>query len=180
MYAPGSEPTEGLVKNKKAKPITFKKLNGRISLYMGDKKVGGGRLVNNRLGEMKMEIDHATKGHTVTTMKDFGPGGANFKRHGIKSTFPKWFGEHGFKSKKDFRKVLSKKKGIRHDRLVNQAIKDLSKGYDTLHGQVPASKKFQVKTRQKFDNKGVVFRRIRGRVVPMRPRKPLMDDEVPF
>ena len=180
MFAPGSEPTSDLVVNKKAKPIKFRRVNGRIKLYMGDKRVGGGRMVKQRLGEMKMEIDHAEKGYSVTTMKDFGSGGAEFKRHGVKSTFPKWYSQHGFKNKQDFARVLARKKGIRNERLVKQAIEDLSEGYETPHGRVPGSKEFQVKTRQKFDNKGVVFRRIRGRVVPMRPRKPLMDEEVPF
>ena len=170
-YAPSSD----LVENKKAKSITFKRQNGHIMLYMGERHVGGGRMVHSRLNEMKSEVDKAVKGHTVTTMKQFGSSGVQFARHGVQSTFPKWYGQHGFKNKLDFAKTLKNKQSVRNKRLVNQAIDDLSKGYDSSHGRVPPSEKFQVKTRQKFDNRNVIFRRIRGRIVPMR-----INDEVPF
>ena len=168
MLAPGSSNNNGIVDNKKAKRVTFTKKKGRISLMMGDKNVGGSNMVVDRIQEMKSEVDHAQAGSTVTTMKDVGPGGPAFKRHGIKSTFPKWFGETGFNSKKDFMKVLNNKKGVRYDRLVNRAVSDLSSGYDTSFGRVPSSEKFQVASRQKFDNRGVTFRFIKGKVRPLR------------
>lgn len=158
----------GLVKNKKAKDITFVKSKGRIRLKMGSKDVGGERLLSQRLQEMKSEIQAAERGRTDTTMKDFGPGSAEFKRHGVKSTFPTWFGKVGFNSKKDFMKVINSKKGTRYDRLVGRAIDDLSSGYSTSFGRVPASQKFQIATRQKFDNTGVVFRVIDGKVRPIK------------
>lgn len=181
MLAPGSyQERDGLVKNKDAKPITFVKKNGRISLKMGKRSVGGERLVIDRIREMKMEVEKAEKGSTVSTMKDFGPGSAEYKRHGIKSSFPKWFGELGFNSKKDFIKVLNSKKGVRYDRLVNRAIDDLSTGYSSSYGRIPPSEEFQVKSRQKFDNRGVVFRVIDGKVRPIRGGGPRFSDEVPF
>lgn len=159
---------EGLVKNKDAKPITFVKKKGRLSLKMGGKKVGGSNMVVDRINEMKSEIEHAEAGSTVTTMKDFGPGSAEFKRFGIKSTFPKWFSKNGFNSKKDFMKVINSKKGVRYERLVNQAITDLSNGHSSAYGDVPASTDFKVKTKQVYDNRGVVFRVINGKVRPMK------------
>jgi len=177
---PDSKEDGDLVKNKKAKDITFIKKNGRISLRMGSRKVGGSNMVSGRLDEMKSEISSADAGHTITTMKDMGSKGTAFKRHGIKSTFPSWFGESGFNSKKDFLKVINSKKGKRYDRLIDRAIDDLSGGYSTSFGKVPASKEFQVKSRQKFDNKGVVFRVIKGKVRPIRGGSQRFDDEVPF
>jgi len=168
-YAPsGESSSNGLKKNKDAKPITFVKNKGRISLRMGSKKVGGANMVTERLNEMKSEIRESQAGSTVTTMKDSGPGKTEYKRHGIKSTFPSWFGKSGFNSKKDFIKVINSKKGVRYERLVNRAVDDLSGGYNTSYGRVPANKEFQVKSRQKFDNKGISFRVIDGKVRPMR------------
>lgn len=181
MLAPSSfSKNDDLVKNKKAKPISFVKKNGRISLRMGDQKVGGSNMVSERLAEMKEEIKGAEAGRTVTTMKERSYGGHDFKRYGIKSTFPKWFGESGFNSKKDFLKTINSKKGVRYDRLVNRAIDDLSRGYSTSFGRVPASEKFQVASRQKFDNRGVVFRVIDGKVRPMKFGGRSYQDEIPF
>lgn len=160
--------SQGVVDNKKAKKVTFTRSNGRISLKMGGKDIAGERLLSNRIKEMESEIRQSQAGSVVTTAKDFGPGGPEFQRHGIKSTFPKWFGQLGFNSKKDFLQVLNRKKGIKHDRLVNRAIEDLSEGHDSSFGRVPASEEFQIKTRQKFDNRGVSFRFINGKVRPIR------------
>lgn len=182
MLAPSfnSDP-EGLKKNKKAKDITFVRKNGRIRLKMDGKDIGGERMVTDRLKEMKSEIQSAEAGHTVTTMKERSYGGHDFKRYGVKSTFPKWFGQSGFSSKKDFLKVINSKKGKRYDRLVNRAIDDLSSGYDTSYGRVPPSDDFRVKTKQYYDNRGVVFRVIDGKVRPMRfGRGRRSYDEVPF
>lgn len=182
MLAPGAQMEfEDLKDNKKSKEVRFVKKSGRIVLLNGSKRVGGSPLVYDRLDEMKSAVKTAEKGSTVTTMKDKGSKGTEFKRHGIKSTFPKWFSRLGFKSKRDFNKVVEKKSGERYKRLVNKAIKDLSTGYSTKYGDVPASKEFLVKTRQKFDNKGVIFRKINGRIVPLKVgNKPYYGDEVPF
>lgn len=177
MLAPSFDSEkEGIVKNKKAKPITFVRRKGRVSLKMGSKDVGGERLLSQRIDEMKGEVKSAEAGSVVTTMKDFGPGSAEFKKHGVKSTFPKWFGKLGFNSKKDFMKVLNSKKGVRYDRLVKRAINDLSSGYSSSFGRVPASDEFKVKTRQVFDNRGITFRFIKGKVRPIRGGR----EEVPF
>lgn len=174
---------EGLVKNKKSKEIRFVKQRGRIRIYNGKKSVGGERALAGRLKEMKSEIDHATKGETVSVMKDLGSKGTSYKRYGIKSTFPRWFGRIGFNSKKDFNKVFDRKSGTRYQRLLKKAHKDLSQGYETTFGDVPPDKDYLVKTRQRFDNRGVIFRKIRGKIVPIRTnrrKKPKFDDEVPF
>jgi hypothetical protein len=100
--------------------------------------------------KMKTAVKSAEAGKTVSTMKDMGDKGYEYKRHGIKSSFPAWFSKFGFNSKKDFQKVMNRKSGPRYERVVNKAIKDLSTGYRTKFGDVPASKKFLVATRQKF------------------------------
>ena len=182
-YAPGSQMEfEDLKENKKSKGVSFVKHKGRIRLKNGSKNVGGLRLVQDRLQEMKSAVRTADRGHTVSTMKDRGGSrGYEFKRHGVKSTFPSWFKSLGFNSKKDFNSVVERGSGERHKRLVKKAIKDLSSGYQTKHGYVPPNKDFLVKSRQKFNNKGVIFRKIKGRIVPMRVgnSRPI-DDEVPF
>jgi hypothetical protein len=180
MFAPGSQPEGDLVKNKNAKPITFVKNKGRLSLRMGNKKVGGAKMVNERLAEMKAEIKQAEAGRAVTTMKDTGPGSPEFKRYGIKSTFPTWFRQEGYSSKKDFLKVINSRKGKRYERLVKRAIGDLSNGYSSSFGRVPANDDFLVKSRQRFNNKGVTFRYIDGKVRPMRFGGRPRLEEAPF
>jgi hypothetical protein len=173
MLAPSSEPQyDDLKDNKKSKEVRFKKVKGRLVLLNGKKKVGGTRLVQERLDEMKTAVKSAEAGKTVSTMKDMGDKGYEYKRHGIKSSFPAWFSRLGFNSKKDFQSVMNRKSGPRYERVVNKAIKDLSTGYRTKFGDVPASKKFLVATRQKFDNKNVIFRTINGKVVPMKISEP--------
>lgn len=176
---------DGIVKNKKSKPIRIKKQNGRLRIYNGQKSVGGERALIGRLKEMKMEVNTAEAGKTVSVMKDLGSKGTSYKRYGVKSTFPKWFGRIGFNSKKDFNKVYNRKSGERYQRLVRKAHKDLSQGYDTSFGEVPPDTDYLVKTRQRFDNRGVIFRRINGKVVPLRVKgrnrnQLKFDDEVPF
>jgi len=100
-------------------------------------------LVNDRFDEMISEIDNAQAGRVVTTVKEGNIGGdVDFKKHGVKSTFPKWFGEVGFKSKADFDKVIKSGKGVRFDRLMARAKEDLTKGYNTAFGRVPPNEKF--------------------------------------
>lgn len=174
----------GLVKNKKSKELRIVKKRGRLVVFNGDKQVGGSREINERLRDMKVEVRTAEAGSTVTTYKDLGAKGMEYKRHGVKSTFPSWFSRLGFNSKQDFNKVIERKKGLRFNRLVKKAAKDLSMGYNTSHGRVPADKDFLVKSRQKFDNKNVFFRNIGGKVRPMRfgtgMRKPKYSNDVPF
>lgn len=178
--------SQDIVANKKFRELTFKKESGRIVLYSDGKRVGGGRMVKDRLLEMKGEVRAAEAGYTVSTMKDLGDRGYEYKRHGVKSTFPEWYGEIGFRNKDDFMRVFNKKQGKRKDKLVNQAIEDLSEGYKTSFGPVPENQKFRLKTRQDFDNTNVIFRKIRGRIVPIKTKGPAKkqhnkySDEVPF
>lgn len=100
-----------------------------------------------------------------------------------KSTFPEYMKESGINSTKDFLKVLTQKKGVRFDRLKKKAIERLENGYKNKHGYDEPDIDFLVKTKQMHDNKDVIFRRVGGRVVPIkvtkRNRYDLLDD-APF
>ena len=174
---------DGIVKNPNAPKVTFTKRRGQLRLLADGKDIAGEKLVLQRISEMRDQVEHAERGSTVTTMKDVGPGSAEFKRHGIKSTFPSFFTSLGFKSKEDFVKVLNRKEGVRYNRLVDQAVEDLLKGYESPFGDVPPSQEFKIKSRQIFDNRNVTFRTIDGKVVPIRSKKqPKFEDleEAPF
>lgn len=171
MLAPSSYGND-LVDNKKSGEIRFKKINGRIAVFNEKKKVEGSNLLLSRVKEMETEIKFAEKGESGIKATNTG-----FTRYSKKSTFPSWFSQAGFNSKADFSKVFKKKQGMRYERILKQANKDLSSGYKTTDGIVPENTDYLVKTRQKFDNKNVVFRRINGRIVPIKRTK---QEVIPF
>lgn len=177
---PGFPPSENedFVENKNKPNITFVKRRGRLRLLGDGKDIGGEQLLNDRIAEMVREVKGAEAGFAVTTVK-----GGQFQRHGVKSTFPDFFRKAGFTTKKDFIRAAERRKGPAFERIVNQAIDDLTKGFSSSFGDVPANKDFLVKTKQMFDNRNVIFRVIDGRVVPLKtstPRNIIDDDEVPF
>jgi hypothetical protein len=168
--------------NPKAPTVRFVKIRGRVvPIVNGHKKVSLSPLVEGRLNELKFEVKHAERGQRgVFHNRETGIS----KNFATTSTFPGWYSQIGFKNKDDFEKVLVKRKSKKFDVLVEKAISDLNRGYDTSHGEVPPNMEFRVKTRQAFDNRGVVFRKIDGKVRPLRF---LMNrtqkhnyDEVPF
>jgi len=182
MLAPGATPTnKDFVENKDKPNISFVVKNSRIRLLGNGKDIGGEQILGQKLNEMLQQVKQSQAGHSVTTMKDFGAGGAVFKRHGIKSTFPQFFRDAGFKTKKEFVKAMKRKTGPAFKRIVSQAISDLQNGSETNFGNEPPNKDFLVKTKQLFDNRNIIFRTIDGKVVPIRTNMPhQIEDKVPF
>lgn len=72
------------------------------------------------------------------------------------------------------------KKGIRFDRVKKEAISRLENGYKNDHGYDGPDKKFLVASKQLHDNKNIVFRRVGGRIIPMRIPYEKRGDLVPF
>ena len=60
------------------------------------------------------------------------------------------------------------KPGVKQDQLMSAAVKDIKSGKDYGLGLPNRSKQFQVATREIFDNTNVIFRKLNGRVVPMK------------
>lgn len=137
--------------------------------------------IGSMLNQMKFEIESSEKSSSVLIKKENSYEVSH--RSFTASTFPKFMREAGINSKKDFSKVLASKKGKRFNRLKVEAIDRLNNGFQNQHGFDDPSTEFKVKTGQVHDNKDVIFRRIRGRIVPMRIKKSnrhdLMED-APF
>ncbi len=86
----------------------------------------------------------------------------------VKSTFPSFMRESGISTKKDFLKIASENKGVRFNRVKAAAISRIHEGYKNEHGYNAPDREFGLKTGYLYDNKNVIFRYIRGRVIPLR------------
>lgn len=136
------------------------------------------KAIESELEQMKYEINQSEKGS-----RSFTGYGTSLKVVGTKSTFPEYMRASGIGSTKDFMKVISQKKGIRKERLKKIAISRLEQGYQNKHGFDMPDMKFKKKTGQVHDNKDIIFRRIGGRIVPIKvERKNRYDlmEEAPF
>lgn len=179
MYAPSAS-TNKL--NPNPPKVTFRRIRGRVvPIINGKQPKGATRPLREELYMREMEVREAAKGMRGATEDEYG----NYKGFGTKSTFPPFFGELGFHSKKEFLKVVKKKQGRKYDDLVEDSIDSLLKGRESKQfGHIPPSEQFRLATKQEFNNQGVIFRRMNGKVVPLRPRKlrddDYDDDEVPF
>lgn len=156
--------------------VRFIKKNGRVIPIVQGKKVNkASGMIESRLDEMSQEVQMADRGERGVGYNDDREVVRNFS---TKSTYPKFYSEIGFKNKDHFYKTVMTRETKLFDKLADQAIDDLKDGYDTSFGRVPPSRDFRVATRQTFDNRGVVFRKIDGQIRPLRFKK--KNDEVPF
>jgi hypothetical protein len=168
---------------------TFRMKNGNIVTSYKPRYVETGKkadysgsyakkAIDSTLQDMKREIADSTAGSR--SQVGYGKDAINISQ---KSDFPTYMRQAGISSKKDFMKVLSQKKGARKERLEKIAIQRLNEGYKNKHGYDEPDMKFRQKTGQVYDNKDIIFRRIRGRIVPIRVKKKdrydLMED-APF
>lgn len=152
--------------------ITFRRIRGRIvPIVQGKKAPGATKLLGQELQDRASEIAHAEKGVRGVGYSE----GEVTHSFSTKSTFPAWYSKLGFKNKADFSNTLKKKSGVKFDRLVNDSIESLSHGRTSTFGNIPASTKFRLATKQEYNNRGVIFRNIDGKVVPLR-----IGAEVPF
>ena len=161
--------------------IRFIRKNGRIIPIVNKKKVyKSSDLVKDRLEDMKMEVKNAEASGKSHAALDDG----SYRHFGGYSTFPEFYKSMKFRNKNDFYKVAAATSGKRSDDLVTQAIEDLKSGYESSFGRVPPNLQFRVMTKQTYDNNGVVFRKLNGKVVPLRFSKKSnnveYDDEIPF
>jgi hypothetical protein len=160
--------------NVNAPAIRFVRIHGRVIPIVKNKKIiKAESLVEARIDEMTSQVEHAQVGHRGVSKDESGGAIRGF---GTQSTFPGFYGEIEFKNKNDFFKTVMTRNTRRFDNLAGRAIDDLNGGYQTQDGLVPPNRDFRILTKQIFDNRGVVFRNIGGRVVPMKIKK----DEVPF
>lgn len=156
--------------------IRFIKKNGRvIPIVQGKKVKKASTLVESRLDEMTQEVQWAERGERGVGYNDDREVVSNFA---TKSTYPKFYSELGFKGKDHFYKTVMTRETKLFDRLADRAIDDLKDGYETPVGRVAPNREFRVATRQTFDNRGVVFRKVDGQVRPLRFKK--KNDEEPF
>ena len=174
---------------------TFKMKNGKIKSSVKPRYVETGRNadyksafakkeINSMLKQMEFEIEASEAGSSTLIFEDQkGKMGGVINRSFTPSTFPKFLRETKINTKKDFAKVLAGKRGIRKKRLEKEAIKRLNEGFSNDHGYDMPDMNFRKKTGQVFDNKDIIFRRIRGRIVPIRVKKKNRFDlmeEAPF
>jgi hypothetical protein len=160
--------------NANAPQIRFVRINGRVIPIVNKQKVmKAAPLVESRIDEMTSQVQSAEAGKRNVGKDENGNVVKNF---GTQSTFPGFYGALGFRNKNDFYKTVMQRQSKKFDNLAEQAIDDLKGGYQTQDGRVPPNRDFRVLTKQTFDNRGVTFRNINGRVVPLRNKH----DEVPF
>ncbi len=179
MYAPSASHT-GNKLNPNPPKVTFRRIRGRVvPIVDGKQPRGATRPLREELYLREMEVREAQRGMRGATLDDQG----NYKGFGTKSTFPPFFRELGFSSRKQFLDVVKKKQGRKYDQLVEDSIESLIKGRESEQfGRIPPNEKFRLATKQEFDNQGVIFRRIDGKIKPLRPKfiRPKNYDEVPF
>jgi len=134
-------------------------------------------LIRKELKAMEWEVKHSEKGSSFLVADEHD---RIYTRAHTKSTFPKYVQDSGAGSTKEFLKVLSQKKGVRFDRIQKEAINRLENGYMNDHGYDEPNRNFLVASKQLYDNKNIVFRRVRGRIIPMRIPYEKRGDLVPF
>lgn len=183
MMPPSNGLPEGYKQNPNPPQIRFIRKNGRIIPIVNKKRVpAAGEHIQMRLGEMGNEVKKASSE------------GMSFKQHHDGSTkyskafsnYPDFYRQLKFKNKDDFKRAFEGKTS-KSDDLIKQAHEDISGGYESANGyRVPPDLTYKVQTRQVFNNNGVVFRKLNGRVVPLRikaskPKKiEINHDDVPF
>lgn len=152
--------------NINAPKVKFIRVRGRvIPIFSGNSKGTkprvAGRIVEDQLDAMEDSVKNAESGKRV--IQGYG---TDTHVVGTKSTFPAFYSQIGFKNKGDF-KVVLEKSGVRHDRLIDAAVSDIKSGENYGMHLPNRSKEFQVATRQIFDNKNVVFRKLNGKIIPL-------------
>lgn len=162
--------TERYRENSHAPSVRFIRKGGRVIPIVTGSKTGvksrvAGQIVNDQLHGMEHSVDIAEKGKRVHLGY-----GTDHEVRGMSSTFPKFYSEIGFKNKADFKTSLDKP-GAKQERLIQRAIEDIKKGETYGFGGPNVSTNFKLATRQIFDNQNVIFRKMSGKVVPIRTAK---------
>lgn len=157
--------------NPHAPQIRFIRKGGRvIPIAVGDKyakPMVAAKHLNAQLELMSTAVDNAERGKRVHLGY-----GTDHEVRGMSSTFPKFFSKLHFRSKADFKQTLEADKvGPKQLRLFEEAHNEIKRGEDFGFGAPKdRSIQYQLALRQIFDNQGVVFRKIDGKVVPIRSK----------
>lgn len=157
-----------IVANQNAPKVRFVRINGRIiPIVSGKKSPKAEKALNRGIDEMTSEVSVAEAGRR--TVNDHG------ERVTWGSSFPKYFGENGFRTKKQWMSAVEKKSG---------------KDYEVITKMAADTHAFRIATKQIFDNHNVIFRNIDGRVRPIKLKsreqfefynwKPTKKNGVPF
>lgn len=136
------------VENKNPPHVRFIRMHGRIiPIVAGKKSYKAEKVLKQNMDEMNLEVEVAE------------PGRRTANNHGDrvtwKSSFPKFFSENGFRTKKQWTEAMRKQKGI---------------DYDVITQLAAEKKNFKVATRQIFNNNLVSFRYIDGKIRPIRAK----------
>ncbi len=123
------------------------------------------KIVRQRIKEMISDVKASTPGKSRLRMDERGQASG---RYMDASTFPKYYRTVKAKNFEDFVKIALSEKGKRYQRIKDEAISNLEHGYRNDHGHAGPDKDFLVASKQVYDNKGVIFRYVGGRIVPMR------------
>jgi hypothetical protein len=123
------------------------------------------KILNDHIHDMVNEAKASTRGRVG--FKQNARGDVIGEWH-MKSNFPDWYRKVKPKNIKDLADAATKAKGAIYNRLKDQAIERLNHGYINDHGHDGPDKDFLVASKQMYNNKGVIFRFIGGRIVPLR------------
>lgn len=115
--------------------------------------------IEEEIENMVYEVEQAVKGERVVVQRVNPENNQGFVKTDIfkqDSTFPSWYRDIKAKNKKDFKKIVKNKKGARYERIRNQAIERLERGYESREsGQVLPNEDFIAastpKTRKDID-----------------------------
>lgn len=171
-----------IVPNENAPQIRFVRIRGRVvPIVQGKKKLSLVPKVEDQIQEMKHEISIAEKGSRQVAHSEYG----DSKNFATQSTFPGWYKSLGFRNREEFLGAVKTRNTKKFDKVADEAIDHLKDGYESTYGRVPPDTEFRIKTRQDFDNTGVIFRKIDGKVRPLRFGPKIQKqrddfDEVPF
>lgn len=136
------------VENKNAPSVRFVRIRGRIVPIVGGHKSNkGAAILKDRIDHMDHEVQVAEAGRRVRL--DDG------STHSWKSGFPQHFRDLGFATKKQWNAAMSKGSGPAFDSIVDKAADNMA---------------FKVATKQVYDNRHVLFRKIDGEVRPIRAK----------
>jgi hypothetical protein len=134
--------------NKNPPNVRFIRKGGRIIPIVGGKKsYKAEKVLKQNIDEMTYEVEAAEAGRR--TMNEHG------ESVSWKSGFPKFFGQNGFRTKKQWTGAIKKQSG---------------KDFDVITSLAADKHNFKVATKQIFDNRLVSFRTIDGKVRPFRAK----------
>jgi len=113
--------TRELIVNPKAPKLSVKRVKGKLRVFKGSKAVSGaGKELDATIQSLRTDVIQAEAGKRIVIGT-----GINRRVVATPSTFPKFFREGGFRTKKDFLRGLDRGKGPVFERISQIALEDL-------------------------------------------------------